>query len=39
MSELLFSSASSGSPETKTTVLTSVIKSRPIKISSRMVLT
>jgi len=35
-SEVMFSASSSGAPETKTTVLTSIFKARPIKVKSTM---
>ena len=35
--EVMFSASSSGAPETKTTVLTSIFKGRPIKVRSTMV--
>ena len=37
-SEVMFSASSSGAPVSKTTVLTSIFKGRPIKVRSSMVI-
>ena len=36
-SEVMFTASSSGAPETKSTILTSVWKAKPVRVTSRMV--